>query len=129
MCAIELPEDVRVFGLFWAISDRFWAIFGRFWAISVAFGPFRSLLDQVGPVSDSSGAFCSDFGHSRAISETSLAGGRIIASEAQLSNLGYMRTQHAQTMASVAHVPGIDGNQSPACTHIPDRHMRGYIGT
>ena len=40
-----------------------------FRSFSVAFGPFRSLLDQVGPVSDSSGAFWSDFGHSRAISE------------------------------------------------------------
>ena len=53
--------------------------FGPF---SVAFRPFRSLSDRVGPVPDSSGAFWSDFGHSRAISETSLAGGRIIASEA-----------------------------------------------
>ena len=50
--------------------------------VSAAFGPFRWLADQFGTVSDSLRPIRCNFRHSRAISESILATGRIIASEA-----------------------------------------------
>ena len=61
-CAIKLPEDLRVFGRFRAVSDRFGAIFGRFWAISVAFRPGRTSFGQFRSILERFRTFSGHFG-------------------------------------------------------------------